>query len=159
MSDPIQSQYPIDYNQCYGCGQFNPAGLHIESIWEGDVCVCRFTPGPQHMAVPGFVYGGLLASLIDCHSIAAASTLSADFVGEFIGGPIQRFVTAALKVDYLHPTPLGPELIVRATGTPLSLRKVQVVSELSAGGPICVRGEVLAVRLPDTMAGPVQPAD
>ncbi len=48
---------------------------------------------------------------------------------------------------------------MRATGTPLSPRKVQVVSELSAGGPVCVRGEVLAVRLPDTMAGPVQPAD
>ena len=153
MAYPIQSRYPDAYNQCYGCGSLNPVGLHIESVWEGDVCVCRFTPGPQHMAVPGFVYGGLLASLIDFHSIAAASTAN----GGSYDGPVERFVTASLKVDYVRPTPLGPELTLRARAEALGARKVQVVSELLAEGSVRVRGEVLAVRMPETMAGAVMP--
>ncbi len=153
MTVPIQSRYPDAYNQCYGCGSLNPAGLHIESVWEGDVCFCRFTPGPQHMAVPGFVYGGLLASLIDCHSIATASTAG----GGAYDGPVERFVTASLKVDYLRPTPLGPELTLRATIAALGPRKVQVLSELLAEETVRVRGDVLAVRMPDTMAGAVTP--
>ena len=48
------------------------AGLQIKSYWDGDETVTRFTPRPQHTAIPGYVYGGLIASLIDCHSTGTA---------------------------------------------------------------------------------------
>ena len=69
----IQELYPADFAHCYGCGKLNPHGLHLASAWEGDEVVARFTPQPQHTSLPGFVYGGLIASLIDCHAIGTAS--------------------------------------------------------------------------------------
>ena len=33
---PLQHRYPDDATRCYGCGRSNPAGLHLESAWEGD---------------------------------------------------------------------------------------------------------------------------
>jgi acyl-coenzyme A thioesterase PaaI-like protein len=156
VSDPIpaavQDFYPDDYAHCYGCGRLNPHGLHICSRWDGDEVVAHFTPQPYHVAVPGFVYGGLLASLIDCHGIATASAASERAAGRTLGqGPAPRFVTAALHVDYLRPTPLGPVLEVRGRVTSLGERKVVVAVSVSADGTVTARGEVVAVLLPTTM--------
>jgi acyl-coenzyme A thioesterase PaaI-like protein len=102
------------------------------------------------MAIPGYVYGGLLASLIDCHGTgtAAAATARAEN-REIDSEPAIRFVTGSLKVDYLRPTPLGPELELRGTVREVKPRKVLVAIDLLAEGEVCVRGEVTAVRLPE----------
>ena len=63
--------------------------------------------------------------------------------------PAIRFVTGSLKVDYLRPTPLGPELELRGTVKEIKPRKVVVAIDLLADGEVCVRGEVIAVRLPE----------
>lgn len=63
----FQDNYPDSLAHCYGCGAHNPAGHHFQTFWEGDGTITRFTPESQHTAIPGFVYGGLVASLIDCH--------------------------------------------------------------------------------------------
>ncbi len=60
----FQQYYPDDLNHCYGCGQLNENGLRIKSYWDGEETVCTFRPRPYHTAMPGFVYGGLSASLI-----------------------------------------------------------------------------------------------
>jgi acyl-CoA thioesterase FadM len=60
-------------------------------------------------------------------------------------------VTAALKVDYLKPTPLGPPLEIRGTIVEVKGRKVVVKATLSAGGVVCARGEVVAVQMPESM--------
>src|SRR3990170_338485 len=62
----FQDYYPDQFNYCYGCGQLNEHGLQIRSFWDGDETVCLFQPRPYHTAIPGYVYGGLIASLIDC---------------------------------------------------------------------------------------------
>ena len=69
---PIQDYYPDEVAICYGCGRNNPKGLRIETRWDGEEGICRFTPEPHHTAFPGFVYGGLVASLINCHSMGTA---------------------------------------------------------------------------------------
>jgi acyl-coenzyme A thioesterase PaaI-like protein len=104
------------------------------------------------MALPGYVYGGLIASLIDCHAMgtAAAATLRAEGM-EVGAAPSPRFVTAALRVDYLKPTPLGPELEIRARVRERTARKVVIESTVSAGGVITARGEAVAVPLPPSM--------
>jgi acyl-coenzyme A thioesterase PaaI-like protein len=65
-----------------------------------------------------------------------------------------RFVTAALKVDYLLPTPLGPEIVLRARVTESGRRKQIVTVSVSAEGRETARGEVVAVPMPASMLPP-----
>ena len=58
----IQDYYPDDVAQCYGCGKANEHGLQLKSYWEGDETVAVVHPRSYHMAIPGYVYGGLIAS-------------------------------------------------------------------------------------------------
>jgi acyl-coenzyme A thioesterase PaaI-like protein len=151
----VQDYYPEDFAHCYGCGRLNSHGLHLRSRWDGDETVARFTPTADQTALPGFVYGGLIASLIDCHAMgtAAAATLRAD--GLDVGAaPSPRFVTAALHVDYLKPTPLGRELELRARVRERTARKVVIESTVSADGVVTARGEAVAVPLPPSMVRP-----
>jgi acyl-coenzyme A thioesterase PaaI-like protein len=146
----IQDFYPDDLAVCYGCGRLNPQGLHIRSFWEGDESICTFEPRPYHTAIPGYVYGGLIASLIDCHSTGTAAAAAYRAAGRLPGSlPVFRYVTASLHVDYLQPTPLGPQLIVRAHVKELKGRKAVIECELFAKGKLCARGQVVTVQIPD----------
>lgn len=148
----VQDFYPDDFAHCYGCGRLNPHGLQIKTRWEGDEAVARFTPRPEHIAIPGFVYGGLIASLVDCHAMGTAAAAVERQAGREIGdGPAPRFVTGSLKVDYLKPTPLGGELEIRARPVEIGERKVVVRATVTAAGVVTARGEVVAVRMPDSM--------
>lgn len=153
----FQDYYPEDVAHCYGCGRLNPHGHQIKSYWKGDESVARFTPQPYHTAIPGYVYGGLVASLIDCHATGTAAAAAARVAGWELGtdpSPPEgapRFVTAALSVDYLRPTPLGTELVVRGKVKFASERKVIVEATVSALGDVTARGTVVAVRMPDAM--------
>ena len=148
----IQDHYPEDFAHCFGCGSLNPHGHRLKSRVEGDDVVARFTPAPEHTSVPGFAYGGLIASLIDCHAMATAAAAAERAAGRAVGeGPAPRYVTASLKVDFLKPTPLGPELVLRARVRERSERKAVVEVSLAAGGVETARGEVVAVRMPASM--------
>jgi acyl-coenzyme A thioesterase PaaI-like protein len=148
----IQDYYPDDFAHCYGCGRLNRDGLHVRTRWDGDETVASFTPRPYHIALPGFVYGGLIASLIDCHGIGTAAAAAERAAGREPGdGPAPRFVTAALRLDFLKPTPLGPVLELRASVKETTLRKIVVQATLSAGGVVTARGEVVAVPMPASM--------
>lgn len=154
----VQDFYPDDFAHCYGCGRLNLDGLHVRTTWDGDVTVARFTPRPEHVAVPGFVYGGLIAALIDCHAMGTAAAFVERAAGREIGdSPAPRFVTASLHVDYLKPTPHGPVLELRARASEIGSRRVTVAVELSAGGVLTARGTVVAVAIPGTMRAPAQP--
>ena len=143
---PVQHQYPEDLSHCYGCGTNNPAGLHIATHWDGQHGLASFTPRPEHIALPGYVYGGLLASLVDCHGVAtAAAAMAGDGQGP------QRFVTASLHVDFLRPTPLGPELTLKATVIEQRGRKVVVEVEIVALDELRARGQVVAAPMPRAM--------
>jgi acyl-coenzyme A thioesterase PaaI-like protein len=144
----FQDNYPDELSHCYGCGRLNPDGLQLKSFWDGDETVARFRPRPSHMAIPGYVYGGLLASLIDCHGTGSASAAAGRARPE--AAPF-RFVTASLHVDYLRPTPIDAELEIRGVIKELKEKKVVVSATVSARGKICARGEVVAVRMPENM--------
>ena len=147
----FQEYYPEELSYCYGCGVLNEHGLKIKSYWDSDdqQSVCIFEPKPYHIAVPGFVYGGLIASLIDCHCTGTASAMAQRFRSIPPDGPHLRFVTASLHVDYLKPTPLGVPLEVRAAVKEMKGRKIVMTASLSAQGIECARGEVVAVQIPD----------
>ena len=152
MPKAFQDYYPDQLSYCYGCGRLNEQGLQIKSYWEGDESVCVFTPRPFHIAIPGFVYGGLIASLIDCHATGTAAAAMYRAEGRALDTlPAFRFVTASLHVDYLKPTPLGVPLHVRGIAKEIKGRKVVVSATLSANGVVCSRGEVVAVQMPENL--------
>jgi len=150
-SNAFQDHYPNDVAHCYGCGSLNEHGHQIKSHWDGDETVCTFQPKPYHTAIPGYVYGGLIASLIDCHGTGSAAAAMHRQRGGKNGEELPRFVTAALRVNYLKPTPLGPPLVVRGKIKEVKGRKVVIEAELSADGVVCATGEVVAVEMPEGM--------
>ena len=145
----FQEYYPGDLSHCYGCGRLNDHGLHIKTYWDGEETVTIFQPKPYHCAIPGYVYGGLIASLIDCHSTGTAAAAAYKAEGrEMDTEPPLRFVTASLQVDYLRPTPLQ-ELEIRGKVKVVKKKKVVVEATLSADGKICAKGQVVAVLMPE----------
>jgi len=148
----FQDYYPDDVSHCFGCGRLNEKGHRIKSYWDGEETVAVFTPEPYHTAIPGYVYGGLIASLIDCHGTGTAAAAAYRAEGrEMSSDPPLRYVTASLHVDYLRPTPMGVPLEIRGRVEEISGKKVVVSETLSAGGEVCAKGRVVAVRMPDGM--------
>lgn len=145
----FQDYYPENVAHCYGCGKLNEHGHQIKTDWDGDETVTRFTPRPEHTAIPGFVYGGLLASLIDCHGTGtAAAAMYRQENRAMDSEPPFRFVTASLHVDYLKPTPLGPELEIRGKVKEIRGRKVIVEATVYVEGVATARGEIVAAQMP-----------
>jgi acyl-coenzyme A thioesterase PaaI-like protein len=154
----FQDYYPDELSHCYGCGRLNEHGLQLKSYWVGEETVAIFHPKPYHIAIPGYVYGGLIASLIDCHGTGTASAASYRKEGREMGtAPPLRFMTASLKVDFLHPTPIGVPLEVRGRVEEVKGRKVMVTATVSAEGEVCARGQVVAVQMPAHLMPKVEP--
>jgi acyl-coenzyme A thioesterase PaaI-like protein len=147
----FQDCYPDKYAHCYGCGRLNERGMKIKSYWDGEESVCHFTPDAHYTGgFPEHLYGGLIASLIDCHSAGTASAARAREDGiDSETQPPERFVTASLKVDYLAPAPVAEPLEIRASVREISGRKVWLDATLSARGKVCARGEVLVIQIPE----------
>jgi acyl-coenzyme A thioesterase PaaI-like protein len=157
MDLAFRDQYPEQFSHCFGCGRNNPAGHQIESCWDGDRTIARFTPGPQYTGgVPEHAYGGLVASLMDCHGAATAFAYARrdSDAHEDI-----RYVTASLTVDFRRPTPIGVELEITGRLKACDGRKSWIDLALSANGTECATATMLAIRLrPRTEAPEPQPS-
>ena len=150
--DAFQSHYPDNVSHCYGCGRNNKDGHQIKTVWEGDETVTRFKPEAFHTSMPGFAYGGLIASLIDCHSTGTAAAAMYRSEGRDMDSlPAFRFVTGSLHVDFLKPTPINAELVIRGRVKEIKGRKVVVETTVSAGDVITARGELVAIQMPESM--------
>lgn len=109
----LQRRYFPDMT-CFGCGPANPDGLHLSSYEDGDGgTVASFTPWPEHTNGLGYLNGGIICTLLDCHS-ATPMVLEAVRQGLWsLENPLP-FVTAGLDVRYLRPTPLDEPLTLQA---------------------------------------------
>ncbi|MEJ2109630.1 MAG: PaaI family thioesterase [Acidobacteriota bacterium] len=150
----FQDCYPDDYAHCFGCGRLNEKGHRIKSFWDGDDSVCSVQPQAWYSGgMKHILYGGLIASLIDCHGAATAAAAKArELKIDLKPGSMPRFVTAALKVDYLAPVPIDSEVKLRARAKSIDGRKVVVEATLSARGAVCARGEGLFIQLKDDVS-------
>ena len=139
-----------DHNECWGCGCSNEHGLNIKSYWSEDKSICVWTPNQNHKAGPtGYLNGGVIATIIDCHSICTAIADGYKQEGrELDSKPIIWYVTASIKIDYLKPTPIDKEVRLKAKVTMREGRKLLVVCKLFSGEDLCARAEVLAVKVP-----------
>ena len=156
---PMHVQDGLFGNSCFGCGAWNVHGLNVKSRWEGDVSICEFTPQPYHAAMPhDIVNGGIIAAVIDCHSVCTAISDAYRRAGRYAGDgkrPLLWYATASLNIVYRQPTSLAGEFVVearvesvRGRGTKLATRLVDC-----RGEETCV-AEVLAVETPDSWADP-----
>jgi len=138
------------HNECWGCGCNNEHGLNIKSYWSDDKSICEWKPDASHKAGPtGYLNGGVIATIIDCHSISTAiadgyKQENRDLDSE----PIIWYVTASVKIDYHKPVPIDKGLRLKAKVTMREGRKLFVVCKLFSGDDKCVSAEVLAVRVP-----------
>jgi acyl-coenzyme A thioesterase PaaI-like protein len=150
MTKAIQDRIP--HNHCWGCGTLNPRGLQIKSYVEGEETVCRFQPSPEHMAGPTHVVnGGIIAAVIDCHTICTAIADVYRAAGAELGSePLRWAVTASLKIDYLAPTPIGEPMELRARIREAKGRKRIVECTVRSAGRDCARAEVVAVEVGTT---------
>ena len=109
----------------------------------------EYTPRPEHKAIPGFVYGGLLASLVDCHGTGSASLALHRKNGHEPGDGEEppRFVTASLQIDFMKPTPQHVPLKVVGTVEEVHPKKWKVHTEVFANETCVVKGTVVAAIL------------
>lgn len=131
---------------CFGCGPANPAGLRIRSFPRADgVVESRWSPGPHHAAFPGVLNGGIIGTLLDCHSNWAATwhLMQRD---QLPAPPCT--VTASYAIKLLRPTPTDSELHLEARVVESSADRARVSASLSASGQVCAtcEGTFVAVK-------------
>lgn len=123
---------------CFGCGHANPKGLHLRSYPDAQrgagAAVAEFRPWPEHDNGFGFLNGGIIATVLDCHS--GATVYHGVEVGEIptAPGPAALFVTSGLDIRYLRPVPLGEVLELRAVLVSAEADLAVVEAELGWGG-------------------------
>ena len=147
----FQDYYPDDYSHCFGCGRLNEKGLQIKSYWDGEESICHIKPHSYYSGgMNDILYGGLIASLIDCHGAATAAAAKARELGiELKAGTMPRFVTASLNIDYLVPAPIDCDLELRGKVKSIDGRKVVIEATLSAKGTLRAKGKGLFIQLRD----------
>jgi acyl-coenzyme A thioesterase PaaI-like protein len=131
----IQERY-APANACFGCGPANPRGLRIRSFpapGAEDELVCTWTPEPQHEAFEDVLNGGIVGTILDCHSnwTAAWHLMRRDGLAT---PPCT--VTADFHVKMRHPTPSKGAVTLRARVTESEGNRARVHAELTAGGRV-----------------------
>ena len=133
-------------NNCYGCGPNNPHGMQIKSYWDGEVSRCTYMPEPEQCAgPPQFVYGGTIASLIDCHCVGTAMAAFHEKEGKR-----SWCVTGRLIVNYLKPTPIDRPVELQATVEEIGEKKALMRCTMYSDGVATAEGEVIAIKVPDS---------
>jgi acyl-coenzyme A thioesterase PaaI-like protein len=133
-------------NRCYGCGPANEQGLRIRSFQaDGDEIVCDWTPQPHHLAFENVVNGGIIGSILDCHSnwTAAVHLMRKNALAE-----LPPTVTSDFHVTLKRPTPMGTTLHLRAHVVESTEDRAVVDATVEANGKVTAtcRGTFVAVK-------------
>jgi len=123
---------------CYGCGDANPEGLHIEFAVEGTLVTGRFTPRKVHQGFPGLAHGGIAASVMD------------EAMGWAMYAAGAWAMTARMEVRYRRPLPLDGEVTVTAQVTRDRGRRLEAEARLlTASGELLAEATGLFLRMPE----------
>ena len=149
MSQEVAFQDQGATTLCYGCGPANDRGLQIKSWWDGSDAVGIWTAEPHHCGgTREVVNGGIIATLLDCHSMnLAIARAYLDEQRPIGSAPRVFFVTANISINYRRPTPLGKPLGLRATVRRVEGRKTFVSCTLRYEEQVCADATVLAIRI------------
>lgn len=138
-------------NSCYGCGPANPEGIQIKSRWSEDgqfVIATVHLPPKYNAGVPGVMYGGAIASMIDCHSMWTAIAHAYRAEGREPGSdPLIKYVTVELNVKYLKPTLLDGPVHLKAWLEGDLGKRATVICELGPEGDVTAQGRTTGARV------------
>lgn len=129
---------------CFGCGQANPDGLRLKSYPLDDGVFCTFMPSPSHSNGMGSLNGGIIATILDCHSGAAVLLDAAGDAGELT----QLWVTAGLELRYRLPTFLDHPCELHARITERTDTSMLVSATLTSDGKTRVQAQSRWACLP-----------
>ncbi len=135
MTTSLQEQF-TPWSACFGCGPANEQGLRIGSFVDGDALIAKWEPDARYEAIHGFINGGVVATLLDCHSAWTAAWHLKERLGV---DTLPLAVTAELTVTYPQPTPVGTMLHLRAQVAEASDRKAVVQGEAVSDGVVRAR--------------------
>lgn len=129
----LQETY-APHGRCFGCGPTNEKGLRIKSYVRGDEVVADFTPEKHHEAFENVLNGGIIGTLLDCHSNwTAAEHLRAAKGME----TAPCTVTADFHVKLRRPTPSNAPVHLSAKVVSSEGDKAIVEATLTSGGKVC----------------------
>ena len=152
QSESVQKRlYPT--STCFGCGPANPKGLQIRSFETSTGVVAHFQPEPHHDNGMGTLNGGIIATLLDCHSGAAVFVRSS----HVFAGAFKPWVTAGLEIRYRLPTYLDEVCELSAAISEGEEDSMMVRAELSSGGKIRVQATSRWVRVSSPVKGSATP--
>ena len=135
----LQERY-LPESRCFGCGPANEHGLRIRSFPVGEEAdgeiVCTWQPSDHHQAFEGVMCGGVIGTLLDCHSnwTALWHLLVRDGLEE---APCT--VTGDFHVELRRPTPMDGPVNLSARAAESDGPKVLVTAELQAGGKVTAK--------------------
>jgi acyl-coenzyme A thioesterase PaaI-like protein len=149
--DGIAFQDLMVDNHCFGCGPTNADGLRIKSYWHAQgEAICTYQPQSHQMAGPRHILnGGIIATLIDCHSVCTAVAQAYRDEGREIGSaPGIWYATGTMTIKYLRPTPIAAPVVLLARIVEANAKKTVVHCMLTSNDEPCATGDVVAVRVP-----------
>lgn len=122
---------------CFGCGLANSKGLHLKSYVTPEGVVATFEPGPLHSNGMGTLNGGIIATVLDCHSGAAVFWASAS------GGEVltDLWVTTELEIRYRLPTAMAMPVELNARVIEHGDDTMVVKATLAAEGKVRVQAQ------------------
>jgi acyl-coenzyme A thioesterase PaaI-like protein len=145
MSEASLQQRYAPRSACFGCGPANPDGLRLASFPRGDEVVAHWQPSPMHQAFPAMLNGGIIGTLLDCHSNWTAAWLLQQQAG--LPQP-PCTVTAEYAIKLLRPTPLDLPLELVARVSELAADRATIEATLTSDGKVraTCRGLFVAVK-------------
>jgi len=146
MSEKSLQELYAPSSTCFGCGPSNEKGLRIRSFPQGDIVVASWTPENYHEAFPGVLNGGIIGSLLDCHSNWTAAWHIMN--GLSLDQPLCT-VTAEYSIKLMRPTPSQSEVVLESRVVEYDGKhKVTVEGTLKVGDKICATcsGVFVAVK-------------
>ena len=152
----IQDRYGERFQHCWGCGPKNDLGLHLKTYpsIDGNSCISRIKLENAHTGgVPSNVFGGMIATIFDCHGTASAAWFAHHQKGLELTETtlIGRFITARLEIDYLSPSPIDDEIVVISTLEELGERKAIISMEMTVATKVRAKAKMVAVAVKDHM--------
>jgi uncharacterized protein (TIGR00369 family) len=97
LTEPVENLTPMAHgaqNRCFGCGQANDTGLHLEFLFAGDGSIVSLAAVPDTFeGPPGFVHGGIIATLLD------------EAMSKAVRARGVTAMTRHMEIDYLRPVP------------------------------------------------------
>jgi hypothetical protein len=151
----IQDYYPDQYANCFGCGRNNAQSMHIKTYWDGHHGCCHFEPLEFHSGYAGVMYGGLIASLIECNSVAVSIAATCDREGRDMDSMVTEapifFTIARSILKYRSVIPLNAKIFVKTSIDKLNRKLGYLSASVFAGNKVCTTAEVVTARVPAEM--------